>query len=160
LEKFKSNNQKIPMIRKYNLLTITILAACAMLALTASADDKKADPTGTWTWTTPGRNGGADRTNTLTLKVEASKLTGKLATPARGGGAPTETEIKEGKIDDGAISFAIIMERNGNSITNSYSGKISGDTITGKMEYSRNGEPATRDWKATRSTDAKPADAK
>jgi len=48
------------------------LALCALFSLAdvpssrAAEDDKKADPSGTWTWTTPGRNGGADRKMTLT----------------------------------------------------------------------------------------------
>lgn len=55
------------------------LAVCALLALGATAQlqaaDKKADPTGTWSWTTPGRNGGADRKRTLKLKTDGDKLT-------------------------------------------------------------------------------------
>ena len=39
----------------------------------AQADDKKVDPTGTYMWTMPSRNGGADRTNTLVLKLDGDK---------------------------------------------------------------------------------------
>jgi hypothetical protein len=148
------------MIRKYSILaSLTLTAACAMLAFSAAADDKKPDPTGTWTWTQPGRNGGPDRTNTLTLKVEDTKLTGKLSAPGRGG-TTNETVIADGKVDADTISFAIVREFNGNSMTNTYSGKVSADSITGKVEFVRNGEPGSRDWTAKRSTDAAPADAK
>jgi hypothetical protein len=130
------------------------LAACAIFALCAStqaqAQDKKADPTGTWSWTRPGRNGGADTTNTLALKVEGDKLTGTLTAPGRGGAAPTDTAIEDGTVKDGAISFSVTREYNGNKMVAKYSGKVSGDTIEGKMETTRNGTPRTADWKATR----------
>ncbi|HZL80264.1 MAG TPA: hypothetical protein VFC17_15630, partial [Candidatus Limnocylindrales bacterium] len=51
----------------------------------ARAEDKKVDPTGTYVWTVPARNGGPDRTNTLALKLEGDKLTGKLTSPGRDG---------------------------------------------------------------------------
>ncbi len=125
-------------------------AVCALLVIGAAAAVHAADIAGSWYWTTPGRNGGPDRTNTLTLKVDGDKLTGKLSVPGRGGRA-METDITDGKIDGDSISFATVRERNGNSMTNKYSGKVSGDTITGKMEYMRRDEPATRDWEAKRS---------
>ena len=62
----------------------------------AQADDKKVDPTGTYKWVMPGRNGGTDRTNTLVLKVDGDKLTGKLSAPGRGGQV-NETKIADGK---------------------------------------------------------------
>ena len=47
---------------------------CALLLIGAVAlvrgQDQKTDPTGTWSWTTPGRNGGPDQKMTLKLKVE------------------------------------------------------------------------------------------
>ena len=133
------------------------LAICALLLTGASvrAEDKAANPTGTWTWSTPGRNGGPDRTNTLSLTVDGATLMGKLSAPGRGG-APTETKISDGTVSADAIAFNIVRERNGNSMTNKYSGKIAGDKITGKMEYNnRDGESQSRDWSATRSADAK-----
>jgi len=142
------------------MTTFLKLAACALLVAGTAvrADDAKADPTGTWTWATPGRNGGPDRTNTLSLKADASKLTGTLSAPGRGGQS-VETAIADGTVDGDAISFAIVRERNGTSRTNKFSGKVAGDKITGKMEFTRNGDTQSRDWTATRSTSA-PADAK
>lgn len=129
--------------------------ACAilLLALATQAQDKPAGASGTWTWSTPGRNGGPDRTTTLTLKVEGSKLTGKIAAPSRGGQA-AETEISEGKVDGDSISFLLVREFNGNSNTNKYSGKVSADKISGKIETTRNGEAQSRDWEAKRSAAA------
>lgn len=41
-------------------------------------------------------------------------------------------------------------ERNGQKRTTKYNGKVSGDTITGKIEFERNGETQSRDWEAKR----------
>jgi hypothetical protein len=132
------------------------IVSCAILVLgaAAQAQDKKADPTGTWTWTTPGRNGGPDRTNTLTLKIEDSKLTGKVSAPGRDGQS-VETPIADAKVEGDTISFAVVREFNGNSNTNKYSGKLAGDKITGKMEFTRNGDTQSRDWEAKRAADKK-----
>src|SRR5689334_4255031 len=97
---------------------VKILAGAALAAgmlFQAHAADTKADPTGTYVWSVPGRNGGPDRTNTLTLKLDGEKLTGKVQSPGRGGGDPISTEIKDGKITGSEISFAVTREFNGNS---------------------------------------------
>jgi len=113
----------------------------------ARAEDKKVDPTGTYVWTMAGRNGGPDRTNTLTLKMEGEKLTGKLSAPGRGGQA-NETEITAGKVNGSEVSFAVTREFNGNSMTTKYSGKVADGAIKGKIETERNGETQSRDWEA------------
>jgi len=130
------------------------LVTCAFLALFATqaqAQDKKADPAGTWTWSTPGRNGGEPRKFTLKLKVEGEKLTGTLATPGRGQDAQVrETEITEGKVKGEEISFAVVREFNGNKMTTKYTGKVTADTIKGKTEFERQGETQSREWEAKR----------
>src|SRR5256885_3478300 len=50
------------------------------------------------------------RTNTLTLKLDGDKLTGKVESPGRPGGDPTSTEIKDAKIKDSDISFSVTRE--------------------------------------------------
>ena len=135
------------------------LAACAFLALCAlapvQAADKKNDPSGTWTWTVPGRNGGADRKNTLKLKVDGDKLTGTVSAPGRQGGEARETEITDGKVKGDEVSFTVTREFGGNKITQKYNGKVSGDTLKGKMEFERNGETQSRDWEAKREEEKK-----
>jgi hypothetical protein len=135
--------------------------ACALLAFTAvaQAQEKKADPTGTWTWSTPGRDGGAGRVSTLKLKAEGEKLVGTLSMPGRQGAEPRQTAIENGKVKGDEISFSITREFQGNKMTSKYNGKVSGDSIKGKMEFERNGETQSRDWEAKRSTD-KAADKK
>jgi hypothetical protein len=113
----------------------------------ARAEDKKVDPTGTYTWTTPGRNGGPDRTNTLVLKLEGDKLTGKVSSPGRDGQINT-TEITDAKLTGTDVSFTVTREFNGNKFTAKYSGKIADGAIKGKMEFERNGEAQSRDWEA------------
>ena len=109
-----------------------------------------ADPAGTWTWSTPGRDGGEPRKSTLKLKVEGTKLLGTVTTPGRQGGDPVVTEISEGKVNGAEISFAVVREFNGNKFTMKYSGKVEADTIKGKIESERDGNVRTRDWEAKR----------
>jgi hypothetical protein len=133
------------------LFTRAALGAVLALGLLTQvqAQDKKEDPTGTWTWTTPGRNGGPDRKMTLKLKLEGEKLTGKLTAPGRGGES-RDTDIKEGKVKGAEISFVVSREINGTTMTTKYNGKVSGDTLKGKSETERDGQTRSRDWEAKR----------
>ena len=139
--------------------SLLALATCAFLALTAAqsqAADKKANPTGTWTWSVPGRNGGDPRTVTLKLKAEGEKVTGKVSGMGRPGGqAPADTEITDGKLAGDEVSFKVTREFNNNKFVQNYKGKVEGDTIKGKVEFERNGETQSRDWEAKRSTEKK-----
>jgi hypothetical protein len=145
---------------KLNLLTPLLrLAACAALAVGVlaraeepKAEVKKTDAAGTWSWTAPGRNGGPDRTNTLTLKVEGDKLSGNVSALGRDGQI-RESPIEAGKISGEDVSFTVTREFNGNKITSKYTGKLTGNTIKGKIETDRNGEIQARDWDARREVD-------
>ena len=97
-----------------------------------------------------GRNGGAERKMTLKLKTEGDKVTGKLISPGRQGGDPVETDIKDGKIKEGEVSFTVTREFNGNKMTSKYTGKVTAETIKGKIETERDGETRSRDWEAKR----------
>ncbi|HTD66754.1 MAG TPA: hypothetical protein VK846_09535 [Candidatus Limnocylindria bacterium] len=143
--------------------TQTVLASiitCAVLALgsVAQAADKKADVTGTWSWTQQPRGNNANATprkSTLKLKAEGEKVTGTLSQPGRGAdAAPRETEISDGKIKGDDISFSVKREFNGNAFVTKYAGKVEGDAIKGKMEVPGRdgGEPRSIDWEAKRDT--------
>jgi len=121
----------------------------AGVVVQAQAQDKPVDPSGTYMWTQPGRNGGPDRTNTLVLKVDAGVLTGSVTSPGRGGAAPTPTAISDGKVTGADISFSVVRTFNDNSMTNTYTGTVADGTIKGKIEMDRNGTPTSRDWTAT-----------
>jgi hypothetical protein len=134
---------------KMNKLTKILIGAAllTMAMLQAQAEDKKVDPTGTYVWTMPGRNGGPDRTNTLSLKLDGDKLTGKISAPGRGG-ATTDTEIADGKLTGSDVSFTVVRTFNGNSMTNKYTGTVADGSIKGKVEFTRNGDTQSRDWEA------------
>lgn len=114
----------------------------------AQAQDKPVDPSGTYMWTQPGRNGGPDRTNTLVLKVDAGKLTGSVTSPGRGGAAPTPTDITDGKVTGSDVSFSVVRDFGGNSVTIKYSGKVADGAIKGTIDMDRNGTPSSRPWEA------------
>ena len=135
------------------LAHISSMAVCAVLALgglaTASAEEKAASATGTWSWTVQGREGGAERKMSLALTQDGEKLTGKLSSPGREGGAARETEITDGSVKGADVAFSVTREFNGNKMTTKYTGKLSGDTITGKAESKdRDGNDRSRDWTA------------
>jgi len=144
--------------KQHSLASLIKVITCAILALGAvsqvQAQDKKVDPTGTWTWTTPGRNGGPERKSTLKLKLEGDKLTGSVSAPGRQG-AQNDTAIENGKLNGDIVSFTVTREFNNNKVTQKYNGKITGDTIKGKIEFDRNGEAQSRDWEAKRQTENK-----
>jgi len=124
------------------------VALVGMVAL-AQAEDKTLDPSGTWTWTTPGRNGGPERTFTLTLKNSGGTITGSLSAPGRNGNA-NKTDISNAKLEGGTISFEVSRERNGQTMTTVYKGTLAGDKITGKSK-AKDSEGEGRDWTAKRS---------
>ncbi len=135
---------------KKSFVTLGLCALFALISITPSpAAEKSASPAGKWTWTSPGRTGGAERKMTLDLKVEGDKVTGAVTSPGRDG-TPTKTEIADGKLKDGDLSFTVTREFNGNKFVQKYDGKVSSDTIKGKIEFERNGEKQSRDWEPKR----------
>lgn len=125
-------------------LTIgAFVAALIGLAGSANAEDKKANPTGTWKWTVE-RNG-QKREVTLKLKLEDGKLTGAVTT-----GKDMETKIEDGSFKDGEVKFNVTRERNGEKFTSKYSGKLEGDTIKGSYETTIGGKEQKREFEAKR----------
>lgn len=123
------------------LLRNLLAASAALVALTLSAF--AADPTGTWKWTTEGRNGPVESTAKLELKDGV--LTGTIS--GRLGDAP----IVDGTCKDDHLAFSAKREFNGFSFVVKYDGKLEGDTITGTIERpNRDGGTNKLDWKATR----------
>jgi len=96
------------------------LAALAFVCYAADIDGK-------WAGEVQGRGG--PQTQTLTLKADGSNLTGTVD----GGRGPVN--ISDGKIDGSNVSFNVVREFNGNTITTGYKGTVSGSelkvTITG-----------------------------
>ncbi len=104
------------------------------------------NPTGTWKWTV--EFGGQSREMTLKLKLDGDKLTGAMV-----GRDGQETPIQDAKCADGEVSFKVVREREGQKFTLKYAGKVSGDAITGKTEFEREGQAQSREWQAKRAKD-------
>jgi len=115
----------------------------------ARAKDKP-NPTGTWKWAVTVND--QTRETTLKLKLEGDKLTGAIT-----GRDGQETAIEDAKFADGAVSFSIVRERNGQKMIRKYTGKLNGDSIKGKSEAERDGQTQSRDWVAKRDTMSGPA---
>jgi hypothetical protein len=124
------------------MVAVTVVLTLAAQAGPTRADDKP-NPTGTWKWEV--NFGGQPREVTLKLKLEDDKLTGAMV---RQDGS--ETKIEDGKFKQGEVSFMVTRERDGQKFVMKFSGKVSGDTITGKSEVERDGQTQSREWKAKR----------
>ena len=125
--------------------------ACLALLTTLNIAVQAADVNGTWSWSTPGRNGGPERKSVLKLKTEGDKLTGTI------NGRQEDVKISDGKVTGDEVAFKVSRSgQNGNTFTQKYTGKVSGDTIKGKITgKNRQGEDTTRDWEAKRGKDEK-----
>jgi hypothetical protein len=130
-----------------NILRIVASLSLAV-ALNANAEDKKIDLTGTWKSSFTNQDGQV-RESSFKLKAEGDKLTGTVS------GRNNDSAIEEGKIKGDEVSFQVTREFNGNKMVIKYTGKVSGDTITGKSESERDGQARTRDWIAKREAAAK-----
>jgi hypothetical protein len=122
-------------------LALVVVASAGVVGL-ARADDKP-NPTGTWKWSVTRNN--ETRETTLKLKLDGDKLTGTIT-----GRDNKDSPIDDATYKDGTVSFKVTREFNGQKRTMSYSGKVSGDTITGKIEFERDGQAQSRDWEAKR----------
>jgi hypothetical protein len=131
------------MVRHMNFAK-AFAAAIVVVGCLAATAQAAADPNGTWSWkfTT---QAGQDFELSVTLKAEGEKLTGSLMLPMG-----DKIDIKDGVFKDDEVSFATSVERNGNTFTTKYKGKVEGDTIKGQTERERNGEVMKRDWDAKR----------
>ncbi|MGE0608740.1 MAG: hypothetical protein AB7O62_16720, partial [Pirellulales bacterium] len=96
----------------------------------------------TWKWTMTFNN--RTREASLTLKLDGDKLTGSM--PGRNN---TERAIENATFSNDEVKFDIVRERNGQKFTQTYKGKVSGDTIKGTIEFQRDGLQS-RPWEATR----------
>jgi len=65
---------------------------------------------------------------TLKLKQDGDKLTGATVRNE------SETQIQDGKIAGDEITFKVIRDRDGRKVTAKYKGKITNDTIKGKVK--------------------------
>ncbi len=97
-----------------------LLALGCMVALGA-------DVTGKWT-----ADNGRGGTQTFDLKQDGSNLTGTVS-----GGRGGAVDISNGKVDGDNVSFEVVREFNGNSVTIKYSGSVSGNSMKLTMDAGR-----------------------
>jgi hypothetical protein len=130
---------------------VTVSGFSAETATTASST-AATSPAGTWKWSQPGRDG-ATFEQTLKLAYQDGKLTGTLLGGQRGDFQIPDVEISDASFKDGAISFSVAREFNGNKFVSKYEGVVQGDSIKGSSERPGRdgGAPRKSDWNATRS---------
>ncbi len=126
-------------------LLLAVLSS-TVLSLAAFA----ADPSGTWKWSTPGRDGQSFE-STLKLELKDEKLTGTMLGIKRGDFNIPDTAISDASIKGDVVTFSITREFNGNKFTSKYESKLDGDTIKGASERpGQDGATVKRDWLAKR----------
>ena len=114
--------------------------------------DEKQDPSGDWTWSYATTRDKNTPVQTVKLKWDGEKLTGRYV--ALEG---TETPISEATFRDGKISFVVARKLEGKTFTFQYEGKLSGDKIVGSI-YAGSVTKRTIGWQAQRSkADGSPA---
>jgi hypothetical protein len=104
---------------------VTLLLALSIAVLAADASGK-------WTAQVPGRN--TTRETVFDLKADGGKLTGTMSVQGQA------TPIADGTVAGDTISFTATVERGGNTIKQTYTGKLVGDEIQFKREGGR-GQP-------------------
>ena len=112
-----------------------ILSATLVLGLCglAGAQGDKADPVGTWNCEY--EIGGQKRTSSLTVKKDGDKLAGTMSWPDQ-----KETNLKDLKLKDGALTFSAVRKVMDNEITVEYKLTIDGDKLKGKGAAESGGE--------------------
>ncbi len=128
---------------KWKLSILCFILAFGYLA-EAQADERKADPTGTWKWNTPNPDGRIPNI-AITLNLRGGALTG---TVTRSSGAMA---ITNGVFKGDQVIFQTVSKRkDGRTTTCTYRGKLKGDTIKGKMQIDVSGRMLSSDWEAKR----------
>jgi hypothetical protein len=122
---------------KHFILIFTALALAAFTTLGAETN-----AAGVWKWSLTEQTG----ETILTLKQDGEKLTGSYTNQFG------KAEITDGSLKDGGVSFKVKRDFNGQAFVIKYSGKLSGDKITGKAEFDIDGETRALDWEAKRAT--------
>jgi hypothetical protein len=92
------------------------------------------------------RSDGTPMESTLQLKQSGDKLTGTQSFN------DNETELKNGQVEADQVTFTILRERDGRTVTAKYKGKIQKDgSIKGEIESDWTGEVRKLEWEAKKS---------
>jgi hypothetical protein len=109
----------------------------------ARRDDGKADVAGTWRYSFTTQNGQTFEP-TFKLKQDGDTVTGAVTFNEN------QAPISDGKVKDNEVSFMVIRERDGKTFTSRYRGKVTGNTIKGKVESNYGGVERTFEFEAKR----------
>ncbi len=125
------------------ILSMAVVIGACVLA--NAADNKAADPAGTWKCEY--EIGGQQRTSTLKIKKDGDSLTGTMNWPDQEG-----EKLKDLKLKESTLTFSAVRKLPGmdSSINVEYKLTIDGDQIKGKGTSDFGGEKRDWDIKATR----------
>ena len=126
---------------------LPIAAILLVMSVSTIQAQEKANPVGTWKWKQMRGDQSVDYT--AKLQMDGDKLTGVVISPGRNN-ENQETAISDAKFKDGEISFTVTRTFNDQKFTSKYAGKVSGDSIKGKIERERDGKTQSTDWEAKR----------
>ena len=117
------------MRKSHNLRWMAFSVALALVtAIVVHAAEKSSSAAGTWKWSYQGFGGNSVDVE-LKLKQDGEKLTGTIS-----GFQGQESEIKDGTLKDGKVSFKVVRDFGGQNSTTTYTGTLDGDSLKGKSE--------------------------
>jgi len=141
------------------LVTIPVLAMAAVVCSpneSTAAEQSAIDPTGTWKVTkiNPETKSKVSE-KTLKLKLDGDKLSGTITGRSSINGKVRifEWGIKYSKLQGSDITFTVThapVTGSGPDSTTTYEGKLTGDSMSGKMETEWNGHTFKSEWEAKR----------
>jgi hypothetical protein len=106
---------------------LSIALALGVCGLAVAADDKAADPVGTWNCEY--EIGGQQRTSTLEIKKEGDKFVGTMSWSNQ-----KDEKLKDLKFKEGKLTFSAVRKIMDNEIPIDYTLTIDGDKLKGKGE--------------------------
>lgn len=112
---------------------LSVAVVLGLSGLVGAADDKAADPVGTWKCEY--EVGGQQRTSTLKIKKDGDKLTGTMDWPGQEG-----EKLKDVKFKDGKLTFSAVRKFMDNEIPIDYTLTIDGGAFKGKGEAEFGGQ--------------------
>jgi hypothetical protein len=123
----------------------TLIAAGLVLGLVglSTAQDKKADPVGTWKCEY--MIGDTKRESTLAVKKDGDKFAGTMTWPDQ-----KDVKLEDVKFKDGELTFSAVRAVMDMKLTVKYKLKVEGDALKGKGEVDAGGETRSFDITAKR----------
>lgn len=103
------------------------------------------DLSGTWAWTMK-RDNGESLDSNLILKNEQGKISGRFERE----GQDQVIEVRQGKLEGNTLTFETVIQRDGDSVVIKNTAVITGKTMKGKAEGTRDGQAWSREWEATK----------